>query len=140
MRYPWYQSIPLGFQYAFHIAGLMINQLSQMVRGLVAPDLAGPIGIASLTQQAAQSGLDSLIYLAALLSVNLALINLMPFPALDGGRLFFIVIEVLRGGRRVDPAKERIVHLVGMLVLLSFMLIISFFDVQRLLSGTLGAP
>jgi regulator of sigma E protease len=140
VRYPWYQSIPLGFQYAFQIATLMIDQLSKMIRGMVAPDLAGPIGIASLTQQAAQTGADSLIYLAALLSVNLAFINLLPFPALDGGRLLFIFIEVLRGGRRVDPAKERFVHLVGMVFLLSLMLVISFFDVQRLVGGQLGLP
>jgi regulator of sigma E protease len=140
VRYPWYESVPLGFQYAFQIMGLMIDQLSKMLRGLIAPELAGPVGIASLTEQAAQTGLENVIYLAALLSVNLALINLLPFPALDGGRLLFIAIELLRGGRRVDPAKERFVHLIGMAVLLSLMLVISFFDVQRLLSGHPGPP
>jgi regulator of sigma E protease len=135
VRYPWYEGISLGFRYSFQIMGLMIDQLSQMLRGLVTPEFAGPIGIASMTRRAAETGLEHVIYLAALLSVNLALINLLPFPALDGGRLLFVAFEVLRGGRRVDPARERFVHLIGMAVLLSLMLVISFFDVQRLLGG-----
>jgi regulator of sigma E protease len=59
----------------------------------------------------------------------------MPLPALDGGRLLFILIELLRGGRRIAPEKEALVHFAGMVVLLALMALITFFDVQRLLNG-----
>jgi len=69
------------------------------------------------------------------LSANLFLINLFPFPALDGGRLIFILLEALRRGRRVDPRKEGLVHFVGMMVLISLMLMVSYFDLLRLIGG-----
>jgi regulator of sigma E protease len=139
-RYPLYESVPLGFRYTFQIIGLMGEQFGEMLRGRVKPDFAGPIGIASITSEAAKTGIENVLYLAALLSVNLAILNLLPFPALDGGRLMFVFAEVLRGGRRVDPAKERFVHLVGIAILLSLMVVISFFDLQRVLTGGFGAP
>ena len=76
-----------------------------------------------------------MLQLLALLSLNLAIVNLLPFPALDGGRLVFVVLEWLRGGKKIDPQKEGLVHLVGLAILLGLMLIISYFDVLRLIAG-----
>jgi regulator of sigma E protease len=109
----------------------------QLLSGSVpANSLVGPIGIAQVTGEVAQrAGLLGLLNLLGLLSVNLAVVNLLPFPALDGGRLIFALLEWVRGGKKIDPHKEGMVHLVGIMVLLGLMVIISFFDVQRLISG-----
>ncbi|HEX7587983.1 MAG TPA: RIP metalloprotease RseP, partial [Anaerolineae bacterium] len=109
----------------------------QLLSGSVpANSLVGPIGIAQVTGEVAQrAGVLGLLNLLGLLSVNLAVVNLLPFPALDGGRLVFALLEFVRGGKKIDPHKEGMVHLVGIMVLLGLMVIISFFDVQRLISG-----
>jgi regulator of sigma E protease len=70
-----------------------------------------------------------------LLSLNLAILNLLPLPALDGGRLFFVLVEVLRGGKRIPPEREGVVHLAGMVILIGLMFIVAFLDVGRLLGG-----
>ncbi len=96
----------------------------------------GPVGIFQFTGEVAQRGGPvALLQLLALLSLNLAIVNLLPFPALDGGRLVFVALEWLRGGKKIDPQKEGLVHLVGLAILLGLMLIISYFDVARLIAG-----
>jgi regulator of sigma E protease len=96
----------------------------------------GPVGIYQFTGEVAQRGGPvALLQLLALLSLNLAIVNLLPFPALDGGRLVFVVLEWLRGGKKIDPQKEGLVHFVGLAILLGLMLIISYFDVLRLIAG-----
>lgn len=100
------------------------------------PPVAGPLGIAQLTGEVAERGtLVDMLGFMAILSINLAIINLLPIPALDGGRLLFVAVEALRGGRRIDPAKEGLIHLVGMMLLLSLIAFISYFDVVRIISG-----
>ena len=78
--------------------------------------------------------------LAALLSLNLFILNLLPLPALDGGRLVFVVLEILRGGRKVAPEREGLVHFVGLMVLLMLMFVIAYFDVVRLVEGRSFIP
>ena len=95
--------------------------------------LMGPIGIGSQIDQANQAGPPVLMLLAALLSANLGLLNLLPVPALDGGRLAFLGLEWLRGGRPVDPAKEGLVHFIGLAVLMAFILLVSVHDISQLL-------
>ena len=109
----------------------------QLLNGTApANSFVGPIGIAQVTGEVAQrAGFLGLLSLLGLLSVNLAVVNLIPFPALDGGRLIFVLLEWVRGGKKIDPQKEGMVHLVGIMVLLGLMIIISFSDVQRLISG-----
>ncbi len=96
--------------------------------------LSGPIGIARITSQVAQEGFDRLLALAAIISVSLGTLNLLPLPALDGGRLLFVVIEWIRG-KRISPEREAFVHAVGMVSLLLVMLIVSYFDVARWIGG-----
>lgn len=126
---------------------LFFGSIKQMGDGLISlirgetplDDLAGPIGMGQLTSEVvSESALPLWVTLANLmfiLSLNLGLLNLLPLPALDGGRLLFVLIEILRGGRRVSPEKEGMVHFVGMVLLLSVMLGIAFLDVERLISG-----
>ncbi len=98
--------------------------------------MAGPIGITRLTGEIAQrGGLLPLLDWTAVLSVNLALINLLPLPALDGSRIVFALIEWVRGGKKVPPEREAMVHAVGMMLLLGLMLVISFADVRNWIIG-----
>ncbi len=111
--------------------------ISQVARGSIPGDsFVGPIGIYQLTGEVAErGGVLGLVRWLGLLSLNLAIFNLLPIPALDGGRLVFVLLEWVRGGKRIDPQKEGLVHLIGIAVLLGFVIVISFFDVQRLLDG-----
>lgn len=110
---------------------------SQMARGSISGDsVVGPIGIFQLTGEVAErGGVLGLVRWLGLLSLELGVINLLPIPALDGGRLVFVLLEWVRGGKKIDPKKEGLVHLIGIAVLLGFAIMISFFDVQRLLDG-----
>jgi regulator of sigma E protease len=115
--------------------GLLLASLFGLVSG---PEggMAGPVGIARLTGDIAQrGGLVPLLDWTAVLSVNLALINLLPIPALDGSRIVFALIEWIRGGKKVPPEREAMVHAVGMMVLLGLMLVITFSDVRNWIVG-----
>jgi regulator of sigma E protease len=114
--------------------------LADLVSGRTPLDeVAGPIGMGQLTSEVISESPEplwvTLVGIATLLSLNLGLLNLLPLPALDGGRLLFVVLEVLRRGKRVPPEKEGIVHLVGLAILLTLMFAIAFQDVDRLISG-----
>ena len=106
-------------------------------------NLAGPIGMAQITDtvvtRSAADGIWSLLRtlatLMALLSVNLGIVNILPLPALDGGRLVFVLFEMITRGKRVPPEKESLVHLAGMVALLGLMVLIAWQDIARLLTG-----
>ncbi len=115
--------------------------LMSLVRGSTSlGDVAGPIGMGQLTSEIiSRSAMPlwvTLTNLTIILSLNLALLNLLPLPALDGGRLLFVLIEVLRGGKRVPPEKEGVVHFVGLMLLLTAMFLIAFVDINRIISGS----
>ena len=111
------------------------NEISRWIAGSSGIQLAGPVGIAQITGDVARAGLSPLITWTALLSINLAIVNLLPIPALDGGRITFVLLELARGGRRLAPQKERIVHLAGFALLIGTVIIISVNDIRRLVSG-----
>lgn len=106
-------------------------------------DIAGPVGAASVVTQAAQAGLESsfgdavnnILYMMMIITVNLGIVNLLPLPALDGGRLLFMIIELIR--RKPVPAKyEGWVHAAGFLILLGFIVVVTFNDIIRLVTGS----
>ena len=113
------------------------TMVGQLVRGSAPPNsVVGVIGMAQATNELAQrGGAIALLQFLGLLSLNLAVVNLLPFPGLDGGHLIFVLLEWARGGKKIDAQKEGMVHLVGLAVLLGLMVIISFSDLQRLFSG-----
>ncbi len=101
------------------------------------PGIAGPIGIAQATGEAARSGPVPLLVIVGLLSLNLGILNLLPIPALDGGRLPFLLLEVIRRGRRLSPHRENLVHFMGFAFLLSVILFVTIgIDLPRLLRGS----
>lgn len=140
VSYPPWEAVPRGWQAMIDAVIVTKNEIQVRVNGSsgVAPDqplLSGPVGIANTTGDIVEAaGWRPLIELAALLSLSLAVFNALPIPALDGGRMFFVVVEMLRGGRRISPQKEGFVHFVGFAVLLAGILVITFFDISRLIT------
>ena len=134
-----------GFKSTVSTFGLMAGGLAQMVSGHANyREIAGPIGMGQITSEVvSRSTLPlwvTLTNLAGFLSLNLFLLNLLPLPALDGGRLVFVLLEMVRGGRKVAPEREGMVHFVGLLILLTLMFVIGYFDILRLVSGESFIP
>jgi regulator of sigma E protease len=141
VRQPIWEAPWLGVQEAWSALTLTVGGFVQIFRGTVSPkELTGPVGIFQISGIVARTGLANLMRFAAFISVNLFLVNLLPVPALDGGRIAFIALEKLRGGRRVAPQRENLVHFIGLLVLMALMLLVSYFDVLRIGSGKLPLP
>lgn len=92
--------------------------------------LSGPVGIYKATEEVAKFGIYNLMHWAAILSINLGIMNLLPLPALDGGRLLFFFFEAIRG-KPVDKQKEGMVHFVGIVLLMVLMLVVTWNDIQR---------
>jgi regulator of sigma E protease len=120
----------------------MIGTLPQIGQNIVQQggnEVSGPIGIAHVTTQVVnqepQNGPGSLFYFVALLSANLGILNLLPIPALDGGRIVFVLISWIRR-RNLDPELEGIIHLVGMAALLMLILFVSYQDIVRWVTGS----
>ena len=141
VRYPLLQAVARGFWRTGETLADIYEGLKRAVRSFLEPEsqsaltLTGPVGIGMIVGEVAQSGQESVLtrmmLLTAILSVNLCLINLLPFPALDGGRLLFILVEWLRGGKRVDPRREGYVHLVGIALILGAFVVVSYLDFTR---------
>ncbi|MFD3163229.1 M50 family metallopeptidase [Herpetosiphon sp. NSE202] len=135
-----FQAIVNGFTYSFRLLGEMFMGFAMLIGGLLgtnpAPEggLAGPVGIARLTGQVARSGLRDYLNFTALLSLNLALINILPIPALDGSRIIFALIEAIRR-KKIPPEREAVVHAIGMMMLLGLMLLVTVSDVRNIISG-----
>ena len=99
------------------------------------PAFTGPVGIADTTGTIIEeAGWRPLIEFAALLSLNLAIFNALPIPMLDGGRMLFVVIEILRGGRRIAPEKEALVHFAGFAIMMAGVLVVTYLDIARLVT------
>jgi regulator of sigma E protease len=133
---PW-TALKKGWRETWDSLKLARNEIFAKIKGASgAAPVSGPVGIAQVTGEVIkEAGWKSLIDFAALLSINLAILNILPLPMLDGGRMAFVVIEVLRRGRRIAPAKEAMVHLVGMGALLILVIVLSYFDVARIVRG-----
>ena len=100
------------------------------------PGIAGPVGIAQATGEAARQGPVSLLIIVGLLSLNLGILNLLPIPALDGGKLPFLLLEVIRRGKRLSPQRENLVHMIGFAFLITLVLFVTVgVDLPRLIQG-----
>jgi regulator of sigma E protease len=132
---PIWRAFPLAFLRMGDILISFRNELSRILAGAGDFTIAGPVGIAQITGEVANAGISPLITWTALLSINLAIVNLLPIPALDGGRIVFVLLELARGGRRLAPEKEQLVHLVGFGVLIGAILLVSVQDIRRIIGG-----
>jgi regulator of sigma E protease len=132
---PVWQAPFKGIAQTFDTTHLFIVAIGQMITGQIQGRLMGPVGVVQITGQVAQSTPDlgwwPILNLTAMLSLNLAIVNILPFPALDGGRILLILIEIVRGGKRLKPEREGIINLVGMALLLTLMVVITVSDVMH---------
>jgi regulator of sigma E protease len=138
-KYPWYEAPFVGTKEALKQTWLIAGGLGMLVtqlvtKGAVPSDVAGPVGIAQLTGRVVQIGPYAVLSFISLLSLNLAIINILPIPALDGGRLLFIVIEAITR-RKVNPVVESYAHTIGMALLLALIALITLHDLIRVFSG-----
>jgi len=135
VRYPLPQAIVRGLSETGRQIGFVASVPVRVIRGLIPAPLArpvGPVGISQLAGESLRLSLANnqwypLLYLTASISIALAITNLLPLPALDGGRILFVLIEAVRG-RRVDPERETAIHFIGMALLLALMLLITWQD------------
>jgi regulator of sigma E protease len=135
MSYPFWVAIPKGFSSCFETFVLFKNGIIGMIIGAVPFQVAGPVGIASVTGEIARAGMSPLLEFAAFLSMNLAIVNLFPLPALDGGRIAFVLLQWVRRGKRISPKTEGWVHAIGFALLMIFFLAITFQDILRIIRG-----
>ena len=114
------------------LARMVFLSLVDLVTGNVAINqMSGPVGIVTVISEAASLGLKNVLMILAMITINLGIFNLVPFPALDGGRLLFLLIELLRG-KPINQKYEIIVNTAGMFMLLTFMAFVTFSDITRL--------
>ncbi|MDD5083234.1 MAG: site-2 protease family protein, partial [Dehalococcoidales bacterium] len=111
------------------------NGIISIIIGATPATFVGPVGIVQATGEIAQSGISPLLEFTALISLILAIGNLFPLPALDGGRIVFVLIEFVRGGKRISPKTEALVHTIGFLLLLAARAAITYQDIIRIVSG-----
>ncbi|AOT68242.1 RIP metalloprotease RseP [Geosporobacter ferrireducens] len=125
------KSITTSVDRMFFIMGGMMEFLGNLFGGKASTeDVVGPVGIIHLVGEAAKTSIYNVMSLAALISINLGIVNLIPIPALDGGRLLFLLFEGI-SGRPIDPEKEGFIHLIGFVLLMVLMLFIAYKDIIR---------
>lgn len=125
-------SIKYGFTETLRMTKEIVLGVWKLVSGEFSIDmLSGPVGIYEYTGEVAQTGFYNLLYWGGILSINLGIVNLLPLPALDGGRLLFFAVEAVRG-KPIDRHKEGMVHFIGFAFLMVLMLVVTWNDIKRL--------
>ncbi|MFA6327395.1 MAG: RIP metalloprotease RseP [Bacilli bacterium] len=131
-NYGFINAITSSFEKMFSIIKSMFIIIFSLITGALGINsLAGPVGIYGIVGDSAQAGIDSVLYLIAFLSINVGFVNLLPFPAFDGGKVLFLFIEKIRK-KPVSSQVENIIHTVGFVFLMVLMLVITFQYIQRL--------
>ncbi len=133
---PVWEAVPQGFVSTWETMVLMKQAIFGAVSTGSDPGFSGPIGIAQVTGEVTQdAGFTGWLAVAVLLSISLGVLNILPIPMLDGGRLVFVILEWVRRGKRVPPEKEGLVHLIGFVLLMGAVMVISANDINRLIQG-----
>ncbi len=135
VKYPLTIAIWEGIKTTGLLIWVIIIAFYELIKGIfigqgVSANLAGPVGIAAITGQVARMGFIYILQFAALLSINLAIINFIPFPALDGGRVLFLIIEKIKGSP-VKREVEAVIHNIGFALLMILILVVTFRDVAK---------
>lgn len=144
VKYPWYlmpiKGVEYGLKEAWGWGKEIVSNLGQVVYGIftgkgLPKDVAGPVGIYQVSKSVYSYGFLAILQFMGILSINLAILNIMPFPALDGGRIVFLAVEKVIG-KNLKNRFEGYVHAIGMYLLLALMLMITVRDVIRLVTGS----
>lgn len=132
MKYGFFDSVGHSVKYVYYLMEEMIKFLGSMfTQGVQSGDVAGPVGTISIIGQAVRAGFEVVLRLGVLISVNLGIMNLLPIPALDGGRLIIMVVEAVRG-KPIAPETEAKIHFTGFVLLMGLMLLLTVMDIQNL--------
>lgn len=127
---PW-EAVSLGVYQTWGVTVAVVQAFVDIITRQAPAEVGGPVRIAQMVGDAARVGLDYLMNFTAFISINLAIINLLPIPALDGGRLLFLIAEIIRG-KAIDPEKEGLVHFVGFVLLLVLIGVIIVRDITQI--------
>lgn len=135
VSYPFFQSIWMGITTTFGLVIAILLAFYDIIHNLivqepVSAEFAGPVGIAVLTGQVTRMGFVYILQFAAVLSINLGILNILPFPALDGGRILFLIIEKIRG-KKISQKVENTVHTAGFFLLILLLVVVTFKDVVK---------
>ncbi len=136
VSYSFLQSVGMGFTETYRLAKTTVSMFGSLVTKIfskfeVPEGVAGPVGIAQMTGTFVQEGFLSVIRFMAMLSLSLAILNLLPFPGLDGGRLLFIIIEMVLG-RPLNRSVEQVIHAIGAIFLIILILAVTYKDIIRI--------
>ena len=132
---PW-TAFHRGVNGAWDLLMVLKREVVRMFGGGGELGVSGPIGVAQMTGEVTQEvGMRGWLILAALFSINLAILNILPLPMLDGGRLFFVGVEWVRRGKRIRPERERVVHAIGLVLFIGILLLITANDIRQLFNG-----
>jgi regulator of sigma E protease len=134
------EAVAIGYGTAARAAVEIPGGLAGAIGGLIglnpngAGDARGPIGIAQITGEVIDAGLLAVVQFVGILSINLAILNVLPFPPLDGGRIAVVLVEAVRQ-RRLPAEREALIYLTGFALLIALVILISIQDIQRLITG-----
>ena len=131
LRYGIFQAFRNSAGYIYRMTVMMLHGLAELILGYQEADVTGPVGIASMSGQAMRSGLWGFISFIAVIALNLGILNLFPIPALDGGRLLFVILEMIVR-RRLPEKVENWIHTAGFVILISLMILITCKDVYNI--------
>ena len=132
LRYGLLEDATNSVRYTCYIVKEMFKVLGGLFTGgVTSDDVAGPVGTISIIGQAVRAGFEVVLRLGVLISINLGIMNILPIPALDGGRFLFMVIEAVRG-KPIPPEKEGMIHMAGLVLLFSLMILLTVMDVRKL--------
>lgn len=127
-------SVGSGMKNTWNMTVMMYKVIKQLFTGDVSvSELSGPVGIVYAVNQSAKAGVIYVVYLASLLSLNLAIMNMLPFPALDGGRLLFLLIRKITG-KRITDALEGKIHFIGIILLMVLMVYVTWNDIVKFIA------
>lgn len=133
------KAIPYAFKTTYDISKTMLSFLFKLITGQLSNNIAnsvsGPVGVISMVSNAATTGFMNLLYLTAVISLNIGIMNLLPIPALDGWRILLLFIEGIRGGKKLSSKVEGYINGAGFVLLMALMLFVTYKDVLRLIKG-----
>ncbi len=128
-------AVKYSFSKTWSLLRQIVITLKELFKGNVGlRDMSGPIGIYQVVDETKTSGTANLFYLMALLSINVGFINLLPFPAFDGGRILFLIIEKIKGSP-IKPETENLIHNIGFILLLMLIAVVTVSDIIRIIKG-----
>ena len=131
-----FQSVVMAFRETKFIAVHTLDFFVKLVTGRMSTKLlGGPVMIAQMAGESARSGLTSLLGFTAFISINLALLNIFPIPAMDGGRIVFVLLEWIRRGKRISAKTEGLIHSIGFILLMGVFLAVTYQDILRFIRG-----